>query len=148
MENKTIIAKANFSRGQAALENLIMVGFALAFIVPLAFLFLSSTGTQSAKTSIDQAQVTARTIADTAGEIYLQGPGAKKTILVNYPDGVTGGSVGNGVVVLSILVDGRQLDIPATTFASVSGDLSGKRNPGLQRIRMENTGYEVYVKYE
>ena len=147
MENKTGIA-AEFSRGQSAIESLIMVGFALAFILPLAFLFLSSTGTQGAKTSIDQAQVTARTIADTAGELYLQGEGARKTILVNYPDGVTNASVGNGIVVLSIFVDERHLDIAGTTFANLSGDLSGKRNPGLQRISMVNRGYYVDVNYE
>jgi hypothetical protein len=146
MENKILTGK--FFRGQAALENLIMVGFALAFILPLAFLFLSSSGSQGAKTSIDQAQVTARTIADTAGDLYLQGPGAKKTILVNYPDGVINASVSNGAVVLSIFVDERRLDIVSTTFAKVNGDLSGKRNPGLQRIHLENTGSEVYVSYE
>ena len=146
MENKTGIA-AKFSRAQSAIENLIMVGFALAFILPLAFLFLSSTGGQSAKTSIDQAQVTARTIADTSGEIYLQGLGAKKTLLVNYPDGVVNASVSNGVVVLSLFVDDRRLDIPGTTFANLSGDLSGKRNQGLQRINIENMGNYVRVTY-
>ena len=140
--------QAIFRGGQAAIENLIMVGFALAFVVPIAFLFLSSTGTQNAKISIQQGQITARTIADTAGELYLQGPGAKKSILVNYPDGVTGASVGSKAVVLSLFVDNRHLDIPALTFADVGGDLSGKRNAGLQTIQMVvNATGTVVISY-
>ena len=131
-------------RGQAAIENLIMVGFALAFILPLAFLFMSSTGTENSKTSIAQAKISARTIADEAGQLYLQGPGAKKTILVNYPDGVLGTSATNGLIVLTVSPEpDRTLDITATSFAelrssAVAGEeFSGKRNAGLQRIRIE-----------
>jgi len=122
---------------------LVMVGFALVFIIPLAFLFLSASNNELGKTSIMQAKATARTIADNAGEVYLQGPGARKHIVVNYPQGVTGASAGNGVVVLTLDSNGQRQDIVASTFANITGNLSGRRQAGLQAIRLVNTGENV-----
>ena len=75
-------------RGQAATEYLILAGFAVAFILPLALLFMSASGSELGKTSISQARIATSAIADNAGEIYLQGNGAKESILVNYPEGI------------------------------------------------------------
>ncbi|VVB99633.1 Uncharacterised protein [uncultured archaeon] len=135
-------------KGQSATETLVLAGFALAFILPLVFLFLSSSNSELGKTGIAQAKISARTIADEAGEIYLQGAGAQKTILVNFPEGIRNASVENGLVVLSIDADSRTQDIVASTFANVTGNLSGKRSAGLQRIRLVNTdGTFVNITY-
>ena len=80
----------NKTHGQAATEVLVLAGFALVFIIPLAFLFLSATNNEMAKTSLLQAKASARSIADSAGEVYLQGAGARKYLVVNYPQGVVG----------------------------------------------------------
>jgi len=128
---------------------LVLVGFALVFIIPLAFLFISASNNELGKTSIMQAKATARTIADNAGEVYLQGPGARKYIVVNYPQGVTGASVGNGVVVLTLDSNGQRQDIVASTFANITGNLSGARPAGLQAIRLVNIdGNIVNITYQ
>jgi uncharacterized protein (UPF0333 family) len=134
---------ATAMRGQATTEMLVLVGFALVFIIPLAFLFLTASNNELSKTSIMQAKATARTIADNAGEVYLQGPGAKKYIVVNYPQGVTGAMVGNGAVVLTLDSDGYRQDIVATTFANITGNLTGKRTAGLQTIILVNSNENV-----
>ena len=139
----------NNMRGQAMTEMLVLVGFALVFIVPIAFLFLSASNNELSKTSVMQAKATARTIADNAGEIYLQGPGARKYIVVNYPQGVTDASVGNGAVVLILDSNGFRQDIVATTFANITGNLSGKRAAGLQAIKLvDNDGNVVNITYQ
>lgn len=131
------------------METLVLAGFALAFMVPLILLFLSTSGNELNKTALSQAKVTARTISDEAGEIYLQGPGAKKTILVNYPSGVLNGSAEGGIIMLSLELDGRQQDVVSTTFANISGNLSGRRTAGLQQIDLQynDTGNFVSVRY-
>jgi uncharacterized protein (UPF0333 family) len=135
-------------RAQATTEMLLLVGFALVFIIPIAFLFLSASNNESGKTSVMQAKATARAIADNAGEVYLQGAGAKKHIVVNYPQGVTGASVGDGMVVLTLDADGHRQDVVATTFANITGNLSGMRAAGLQTIILENPyGDAVNVSY-
>jgi len=138
----------NSMRGQATTEMLVLVGFALVFIIPIAFLFLSASNNELSKTSIMQAKATARTIADNAGEIYLQGPGARKYIVVNYPQGVTNAIVGNGVVVLTLDSNGYRQDIVATTFANITGDLTGKRGAGLQTIKLVNDDDVVKITYQ
>ena len=132
-------------RGQAATETLVLVAFALVFILPMVFLFMSSTGNELSKTSVAQAKITARTIADTAGDVYLQGEHARKSVVVNYPSGVVNGTVEGGLVVLSLEQDGRQSDIVSSTFANISGNLSGKRTPGLQKINFEYIMNGSYV---
>ena len=120
-----------------AIELLILSGFALAFILPLAFLFISSSNAELSRTSVSMAKISARTISDEAGELYLQGPFAKKTIFVNYPSGIVNGSIEGGLVVLTVDADGQRVDTVSFTFANISGNLSGKRVAGIQRIRLE-----------
>lgn len=136
-------------RGQSASEILVLAGFALAFILPLAFLFLSSASNEIGKSSVLQAKISARTIADEAGLIYLQGPGAKKTVTVHYPDGVRGGAVENGLIILTVDSGGRELDVVASTFAALSpsSNLDGRKNGGLHRINIENVANEVVITY-
>ncbi len=134
--------------GQAATETLVLAAFALVFILPLVFLFFSASGSELGKASVLQAKAAARTIADEAGEIYLQGAGARKTIIVNYPEGIKNASASGGLIVLTIEADNRQLDMIGSTFANVTGNLSGKRTAGLQRIKLVNVdGDYVNVTY-
>ena len=136
------------SRGQAATEMLVMVGFALVFIIPLALLFLSASNNELGKTSLMQAKATARSIADSAGEVYLQGAGARKQIVVNYPQGVESASVEDGMVVLRLDSNGMRQDVVGSTFANITGNLAGKRGAGLQSISMVNVnGYVVNITY-
>jgi uncharacterized protein (UPF0333 family) len=135
-------------RGQATTEMLVLTGFAIVFIVPLAFLFLSASNEEMAKSSLMQAKASVRAIADSAGEVYLQGAGARKDVVVNYPQGVVNASVENGMVVLTLDTDSGEQDIVSATFANMTGNLAGKRGAGLQTIRMVNEdGYVVNVKY-
>jgi len=140
---------AGFLRAQAAAETLVLVGFALVFIIPLALLFLSASNSELGKSSIAQAKSATRAIADYSGEVYLQGPGAKKSIVVNYPQGVLNGSVSDGLVVLTIDADGRKLDIVSPSIANMSGNLSGKRGAGLQKIDMayDSANNTVEIRY-
>ena len=132
-------------RGQAATEMLVMVAFALVFIIPIAFLFLSATGTELSNTSVAQAKVSARTIADEAGSIYLQGEHAKKSILVNYPTGVMNASIEGGLVILTLEQDCKRMDVVSSTFANITGSLPGKRTAGLQKINLEYVADGSYV---
>ncbi|MFA6489787.1 MAG: hypothetical protein WCT52_03835 [Candidatus Micrarchaeia archaeon] len=122
-----------------------MVAFALVFVLPMIFLFMSATGNELSKTSVAQAKISARAIADEAGSVYLQGEGAQKSVVVNYPSGVIGAQIEGGLVVISLEQDGRRMDIASSTFANISGNLSGKRTPGLQKINFEYVMNGSYV---
>lgn len=127
---------------------LVMVGFALVLIVPLALLFLSATGVESGKAAVLQAKAAARTISSEAGVVYLQGNGATKTILVNYPDGVTGIRADGRLVAIGMKADERQLEITSPTFADMQWAPSSLA-PGPHRLIltcMEGEGGQNYVE--
>ena len=127
---------------------LVMAGFALVFLIPLILLFYSSSNSDISKLSLSAAKSAVRTIADEASEVYLEGPGASKIITVNYPDGVLNGSISNGLVVLRLNTGGRTQDVVASTFANVTGNLSGRKFSGLQRIILNNqNGLYVNITY-
>ena len=119
---------------------MVLAGFALVFILPLAFLFLSASNSELGKTGITQASAAANTIADEAGKVYLQGNGSKETILVNYPSGINDATLAGGLVVLRIYADGRQQDIVASTFANLTGNLSGSARRGPAKINISRHG--------
>jgi uncharacterized protein (UPF0333 family) len=131
--------------GQAATETMILVGFALVFIIPLALLFLSSSNSQLGQLSVSQSKATAQTIADTAGQVYLEGPGAQETIAVNFPSGVQNVIVENGLVILTVDSDGRSVDVIGSTFANVTGNFSGKEFGGLMKISLVQDGNYVNI---
>jgi hypothetical protein len=127
---------------------LVMIGFALAFIIPLALLFFAYTGSEVADSSIAQAKASVRTIASEAGSVYLQGAGAKKALLVNYPEGIINGSVEGGIVSLRLSIEGGAMDVTSPTFANITGNLSGKRQGGIQRVNLVNVdGRYVNITY-
>lgn len=138
-------AAASCLKAQAATEMLVMVAFALVFVLPMVFLFMSATGNELSKTSVAQAKISARTIADEAGDIYLQGEHARKSVVVNYPSGVMNATIEGGLVIISLEQDGRRMDIVSSTFANVSGNLGGKRTAGLQKINFEYMAEGNYV---
>ncbi len=140
-----VLGSGMCSRGQAASETLVLAGFALAFIVPFALLFLSSSNSELSKSSVAQAKVTARAISDTAGEVYLQGTGARISMLVYYPEGVKNITVGDYLVVLTTDSDGRAMDTVSSTFANISGNLSASGKGGMQRINFEYITNGSYV---
>ncbi len=128
---------------------LTLVAFAFVFIVPIAFLLFSATGNELSKTSVAQAKVSARTIADEAGEVYLQGEHAKRSVAVNFPSGVVNASIENGLVIIRLEQDGRMVDVVASTFANISGELPGRRAGNLQKINLEyiKNGSFVNITY-
>ncbi|MDE1798043.1 MAG: hypothetical protein KGH63_01395 [Candidatus Micrarchaeota archaeon] len=89
------------TKGQSAVETMITVAVALAFILPMVILFLSSTSIRTQSLAITQAQGVAQQIADTAGEVWYAGNGSRKTLLVHYPDRLLNISLGGDTLLQS-----------------------------------------------
>jgi hypothetical protein len=87
------------ARGQSAVETLVTVGIALAFIVPMVLIFFSSTGIRTQTLAQVQARGLAQQMADTAGEVWYQGNGSKKIALLSYPDRLLNISLGGDMLV-------------------------------------------------
>lgn len=73
-------------KGQQAVEMLVTVGIAIAFIVPIVLLFFTSTGPRTQQLALVQAKGLGQQLSDTAGEVWYQGNGSQKQLLVSFPD--------------------------------------------------------------
>ena len=76
-------------KGQPAIEALMVLSISIVFIIPLAVLFYSSTGLRLESLNYMEAKALSQHISDTAGEVWYAGKGARKTLLVSYPSGMT-----------------------------------------------------------
>ncbi|PIT84246.1 hypothetical protein COU37_04245 [Candidatus Micrarchaeota archaeon CG10_big_fil_rev_8_21_14_0_10_45_29] len=76
-------------KGQSAVETLLIAGVGLLFLIPLVLMFYSSTNLGLDDLSRMQAKAMAQQIADAAGQVWYEGKGARRTILVNAPDGIS-----------------------------------------------------------
>ena len=68
--------------------------------------------------------------------------------MVNYPEGIINGSVEGGIVSLRLSIEGGAMDVTSPTFANITGNLSGKRQGGIQRVNLVNVdGRYVNITY-
>lgn len=109
-------AMTNSRKGQSAMETMAMVGIALAFIVPVLLLFFSTTGLRTDDLSQLQAKRLAQGISDEAGKVWYQDVGAKRVVVMQYPDKMANLTLeGNRVVVTLQALRGGPNQIVAST---------------------------------
>jgi len=66
-----------------------ILSISIVFIIPLVILFYSSTGLRLETLNYMESKALSQHISDTAGEVWYAGKGARKTLIVNYPNGMT-----------------------------------------------------------
>jgi hypothetical protein len=98
-------------RGQSAFETLVTVGVMLAFTLPIVLLMLSASNLRLEDTSLLHGQATVQQISDTINEVYLQGPGAKRTMLIEMPATSKSLNISNRQVVMSLTSNGGEHEI-------------------------------------
>jgi uncharacterized protein (UPF0333 family) len=135
-------------KGQSSLEVLVTVGIVLAFTIPVLFLLLSLTSVGYEKTATAQADASARSLADTMNFVYSQGPGAKKSLLLNVPASTQEVYAANGEAVVRIKTASGTVDAVSPTFAAISGTRQTTRTAtgqktGLFIISVENDDGKV-----
>lgn len=144
------LAIHNMRRGQSSLELFITLGIVLAFTVPVLFLLLSITSVGYEKTSIAQAEASARSLSDTMNFVYAQGPGAKKLMLLNVPASTeeiyANGTLNEpgGEAVVRLKTASGRFDAVSPTFAKISGGAqTAGQKTGLFVLCVKNTNGAV-----
>ncbi|MBM3230030.1 hypothetical protein FJZ26_06370 [Candidatus Parvarchaeota archaeon] len=139
-------------KGQISVESLTLVGFMLAFMVPVVLLFLTISNVSSENVSIGQARITGKQIANAAGEVYAQGNGTRRIILVNYPPNMQNITLNNHTIAISLRTAKGIVDVVENTFArTTDGDLplsnSTRLGSGLKSISIVSKGSHVEIGY-
>ncbi|MEM2138243.1 MAG: VWA domain-containing protein [Candidatus Anstonellaceae archaeon] len=119
-------------KGQSSLEQLIVIGAALAFIA-IAFYLAASYSADS--TRISQAQDAVGRLAAAADYVYALGPNSKEYVTVYLPDELASWNITGKVIVTKIYTSAGSTDVSAYSKADLVGTLPGYR--GKQKILVE-----------
>jgi uncharacterized protein (UPF0333 family) len=135
-------------KGQASLELLVTLGVVIAFTVPVIFLLLSVSSVGYENAAKDQADATARTLADSINIVYAQGDGAKRIVLVNSPSATEKIEIKKNEVAVKIGLSEGTYEGVSPVFANVSKTDAIENRSGLYEIILDNEGGQVVISYE
>ena len=99
---------------------MVTLGMVLIFIIPILLLLLVGAQIRFESLSEVQASSAIRIIADSINEVYVEGPGASKIAVVNFPSNTKNISIHNNEVTLTLETRSGNMDITTTYFGNVS----------------------------
>lgn len=151
-------------RGQATIEFLVLIAFFLVFVTPLIAVMLDLSGQNADSVALEQAQQAARSMADAADQVYIQGGSAEITKQVFFPSkmvNVTVGKVPSGTtvrpgreLVLTVQTKSGDSDIVFMTLGQVSDPLQSDKQlrsrlgSGLRTVHIWNDAANGVVVIE
>lgn len=142
------------SKGQVAMETFVLVGFVIAFSIPIVLMLFAAANLRTEDVAIEQAMVTTKALADEANELWVQGNGSARVVYVNFPDKLKNITVKGREVVFTLEMSKGPVDIVAVGFANMtdgSPPLWSEKGPGLHAINMTNKadpwGKRIVVSY-
>lgn len=132
------------TRGQASMELLITLAFALVMLLPITVLVFMQTSSGSEQLAIDQAQQSANRLKNIADTVAAQGPPAKATISIVLPQRLSGITIGSASppyigneIIFRVKTSAGDTEIVATTLYNVTGDLSNYTKSGTYPVYAE-----------
>jgi hypothetical protein len=131
------------SRGQVAIEYMIVVSFALMVIIPYA-LYLQDVSTSFARDNdLSMASNDVQRIGQTADWVYSQGPPSKMQLTLSIPSGVEDITFVNKTMTWRMRVGSGYSDIYYNSVAPLNGSLPTVE--GYYNILVSSTGTGVDI---
>lgn len=131
-------------RAQISVELLTTLGIVLAFTIPIVLLIFALTQYGYENTSMIKADAAARILAESINDVYAQGDGAKRTLLINLPTNTEYIMVGENEVVINIKLASGNYEAALPFFGNASR-YSRQSIGGLVLFTVENVNGEVRV---
>lgn len=139
-------------RGQVSMEMLITVGIIIAFTIPVILLLLTVSQLGYESSMLTQADSAAKTLADNINELFIQGPGSKKTVIIAFPINMQSLSIQQKEVVIKLNTSNGLYEAVSPIFANASipnpASLRGRTGLlplTLKTVRRPAGGLEVEV---
>jgi uncharacterized protein (UPF0333 family) len=128
---------SNSSKGQVSLELLITLGVVVAFTIPVLFLLLSVSSSGQENAAKDQADATARSLAESINTVYAQGEWAKRVVLLNAPSNTEEITIKDNEVTVKIRVSEGTYEGVAPFFGNITSDFVSTES-GLIKLELVN----------
>ena len=121
-----------FNKSQIAVEYMLILGIALLVMIPTFYYAIKET---NVNIQLNQANDAVNTLGKAADTVYSIGPGTKKNVWINMPNGVRSYSLTNKEVSIKLFVFKGESDVFAKTKANLTGTLPISK--GTHRISVE-----------
>lgn len=124
-------------RGQAAVEMIILLGITLVIFSSVLTFSIDATERSDETVRLAQAQAAVQDVTEAADSLYAEGVGAKTEVYVTIPSGMNpeGTYLASNVANLNLYVRGNPHDIPASSKATLCGELP--TTPGGHRVMLQ-----------
>lgn len=141
-------------RGQASIELLVTLAFAMMMLIPILALAYIQTSSGSEQVAVDQAQQSVSRLKNVVDVVAAQGPPAKATVNIIVPQRLSSITVGSNTtpfigreIIFRVRASGGETEIVATTMYNVTGNLTNYSRAGTYPVVAEaladclGTGY-------
>lgn len=129
---------------QVSMEYLTVFGFALLLTVPLLLIYSLQTKNMQDEVLTAQVYSILTKITDSAEEIYYEGPPAKKTIRIAFPEGINAITVNDSYIEASYSSGKTEIFISKDTTATLNGTI--RHFSGEHVITFTATANEVELE--
>lgn len=133
MLNKRVVK----SKGQIALETIIVVGFVMALMSPLLYMLYTRITEIQQEMLLLEATRAVDTIANTVSTVGAIGPNGTATVDVSFPTNIKSLTIGgpnNREVTIVVYTTLGEIDIPRLLYFNVTESGTIPRTPGSHKI--------------
>ncbi|MBN2881105.1 hypothetical protein JXM83_03555 [Candidatus Woesearchaeota archaeon] len=132
---------SNISKGQIAIEYLIIMGIVLFLSIPSIIIYQGQSESIRDEISLSQAHVSVQKIVDTAESIFYLGAPSKETIKVYFPDSIK--SISVSTYEINIIVGEHNLYL--VSKIPINGTILA--TPGIHEIEiLAKTNGTTYIQ--
>ncbi|MDD5336853.1 MAG: hypothetical protein PHS02_00025 [Candidatus ainarchaeum sp.] len=131
-------------RGQSALETLVTVSALLVFSVPVVLLVLSASALRLEDLSVFQGQTSVQQLSDSINEVYLQGNGSSRSILVQLPSNTRNLTVSGNSLTLYLSTQNGVYALSHPLLANASEYIISRS--GLVNMEISMEGNTVVIR--
>ena len=125
------------SKGQIALETIIVVGFVMALMAPLLYMLYTRITEIQQEMLLLEATRAVDTIANTVSTVGAIGPNGTATVDVSFPANIKSLTIGgpnNREVTIVVYTTLGEIDIPRLLYFNVTETGTIPRTPGSHKV--------------
>jgi uncharacterized protein (UPF0333 family) len=130
-------------RGQAAMEYLAVIGFALLMIVPIIFIFFSQSEDITQQLTMNQIREIGRKVVNTAEKIYYLGEPSQTTLKIYMPNNVEQVNISGRTIVFKVRLNNAPSDLVFPSTVNVTGNISVQS--GIRFIKVKTIAGKVNI---
>lgn len=141
-----MLGKKGVSKGQAAMEYMIIFAVVIVMILPLILIF--TVQTENMQTDITNAQLKKASdeLTNSVSDMYYMGYPAQKTIRLSFPKGVQSISIHDKLIELNVTTSEVNSELVWEMPTNVSGSLGTFEGDHIIVIQARNNDVYIHEK--